>query len=339
VIRETAARVRTCPICGRRSETLLYSISSAEAVGDFAAGLEKPQYIEVQRSIERIWARQSCDFLLCEECTFGFADPFVAATPELYARLYSTTAPYAESKWEFERTLSAIGALVQSGKMDEFAMVDVGAGAGAFASRASDAFSGKTTILCTEYSECGLDLIRDRGLSCLRGGLMDIDTNEYAHRFDILSLFQVLEHMDDVDAVFGRLSALATDRAHLFIAVPNHQQRSYFDTLGFHEDRPPVHVARWNRRSLEIVAGRHGWKLEEDATQPQPFSSKVRRLAVQFYLADPGVERLGRVRQRSIRRALRAGLIALFLLRSPRAVLGLTSKNLGTAYWAHLSRG
>ena len=338
MIRETAARARTCPICGHRSETLLYSISSAVAAKVFAVGLERPQYIEVQRSIERIWARESCEFLLCEECTFGFADPFVAATPEFYARLYNTPTGYAESKWEFERTISAIGAMVHNAKMDKFAMLDVGAGAGAFASRASDAFSGRTTILCTEYSECGRELIRDQGLSCLQGGLMDIDAIEYAHGFDIICLFQVLEHMDHVDSVFGQLTALASDSAHLFIAVPNHKQRSYFDTLGFHEDLPPVHIGRWNRRSLGLVAERHGWKLEEDATQPQRFTSKVRRLAGQFYLADSAVQRLGRLRHRSIRRALRAGLIALLLLRSVRAVLGLTSKNLGTAYWAHLSR-
>ena len=291
----------------------------------------------MQRSIERIWAAQSCDFLLCEQCTFAFADPFVAATQEFYTRLYSTTTHYADAKWEFARTLTAIRALVQGGKLNSFAVLDVGAGAGAFASQASDVFPGKATILCTEYSESGRDLIRERGLSCLQGGLMDIDTSKYAHTFDIICLFQVLEHMDDVDSVFRQLAALASDRAHLFIAVPNPRQRSYFDSLGFHEDQPPVHVARWNRRSLEILAERHSWHFEEDATQPQSFSSKVRRLAVQFYLADPGVERLGRVRQRFVRRALRAGLIALFLLRSVRAVLGLRSKNLGTAYWAHLS--
>jgi len=330
--------VTPCPVCGGRSGTTIYSVTSEVAARIFAPDLEEPLRREVQRSIERIWAGPSCDFVRCDQCTFCYAEPFNPATPEFYASLYSATEAYAESKWEFERTMRAIETLVQSGRLAEFSLVDIGAGSGAFASRASNAFSGIGRILCTEYSESGREQMRARGLTCLSGGLMDIDVVEFSHCFDILCLFQVLEHLADVDAVFDRLSVLATDGAHLFIAVPNYQQRSYFDGHGFHEDMPPVHVARWNRRSLEIAAERHGWRVEEGELEPEPYSSKLKRFAWQFYIWDPGVRRLGRVRRRHVRRALRATLIALFVLRSVPSVLDLRSRDMGTAYWVHLSR-
>jgi hypothetical protein len=335
---DTTNRRTACPVCGHQAGRLLYSISSGEAAGAFASAGGRDQRVELQRAIERIWGRESCDFLQCEECTFCFAAPFAAATPDFYARLYCTPAGYSESKWEFQRSLSAIEEVLRSSEKDEFAAADIGAGTGAFASQLSRTLPAGSRLFCTEYSDCGIDLIRGRGIPCMQGGLMDISITEFDHAFDILSLFQVLEHLDDVDAVFHRLHALAAEKAHLFLAVPNGLQRAYFDTLGFHEDRPPVHVARWNRRSLLIVAEKHGWKLEEDAIEPEKFHSKVRRLAAQFCLTDRGIIALGTVRPRPLRRLLRGGLVFLFLLRSARAVIGLSSECLGTSYWVHLSR-
>lgn len=166
----------------------------------------------------------------------------------------------------------------------------------------------------------------------------DVDVQEHRHAFDVLCLFQVLEHMDDLESVFGRLSLLARDKGHLFVAVPNHAQRAYFDKSGFHEDMPPVHVGRWTRQSLETVASRHGWRLEEDESQPESYFSKLGRFAYQYCQSSSSFEALGRVRQRHVRRALRGALVAAFLLTSLPAVNGLRSKNMGSNYWAHLSK-
>jgi SAM-dependent methyltransferase len=327
-----------CPVCGNRDGTLLYSVDSDTAARRFAEGSDQQRVRKVRSAIEVIWGQPSCDYVRCPQCSFAFAHPFAAATPAFYAALYERGAGYSEWKWEFQRTLDALETLVVRRELQDFTLLDIGAGAGAFASRVLDGITACQGLLCTEYSEYGRDKIETRGIRCVQGGLNDVDTHEHRHAFDVLCLFQVLEHMDDLESVFNRLSLLARDRGHMFIAVPNRVQRSYFDKSGFHEDMPPVHIGRWTRQSLEAIASRHGWRLEEDEIEPEPYLSKLRRFAYQYYASSTSVEALGEVKHRYVRRTLRATLVALFLLSSLPALNGLRSKSLGTAYWAHLSK-
>ena len=327
-----------CPVCGKEGGVLLYSVDSEMASSRFAEGLDRRRAGELRSEIEMIWDGQFCDYVRCPECSFTFADPFVAATPALYAALYETGSGYSVWKWEFQRTIDAIKTLVIRGDLKAFALLDIGAGAGHFASRVLAQIDECRSLLCTEYSEYGRKEIERRGMRCVQGGLNDVDVQEHEHTFDVLCLFQVLEHMDDLESVFSRLSLLARDEGHLFVAVPNHAQRSYFDTYGFHEDMPPVHVGRWTRQNLEVIASRHGWSLEEDESQPEAYLHKLRRFVAQYCRSSSSFAALGHVRQRYVRRALRAALAGVFLLTSVPAAYGLRSKNLGSAYWAHLSR-
>ena len=328
----------TCPVCGSQNGTILYSVDSDTAARRFSEGSEKNWTQEARSAIELTWGQQTCDYVRCPQCSFAYADPFIAATPSFYAALYESGAEYAEWKWEFQRTFEALALLKAAGRLPPFALLDIGAGTGRFASRILDRVAGCRGLLCTEYSEYGRNEIAARGMRCVRGGLSDVDMQEYRSAFDVLCLFQVLEHMDDLESVFSRLSHLARDKGHLFIAVPNHAQRAYFDRWGFHEDMPPVHIGRWTRQSLEVVASRHGWRLEEDEIEAESYLSKLRRLAVQYSQSSSAFEALGSVRSRGVRRTLRAVLVAVFLITSFPAAYGLRSASLGSAYWAHLSK-
>ena len=327
-----------CPICGNRDGRVLYSVGSDTAARRFGEGSDEPHVSDVRSAIEAIWGRRSCDYVCCPQCSFAFADPFVAATPAFYAELYDSDSGYAEWRWEFQRTFDVLRMLAATGDLRAFTLLDVGAGAGGFASRILSEIADCRDLLCTEYSEYGRDRIRRRGIRCVQGGLNDVDVQEHRHAFDVICLFQVLEHMNDLEAVFCRLSLLARDTGHLFIAVPNHAQRAYFDKWGFHEDMPPVHIGRWTRQSLEIIANRHGWRLEEDETEPAPYVSVLSRFTVEYCRSSSPFAALGRVKQRHVRRALRSVLVAAFLLTSLPAVYGLRSQNFGSAYWVHLSK-
>ncbi|MBN1460292.1 MAG: class I SAM-dependent methyltransferase [Armatimonadetes bacterium] len=327
-----------CPLCGKNAEAVLYSVDSETAARALFGESDDRRVLEARASIEALWAGQSCYYLQCRHCSFSFADPFVAAPPSLYAALYRSSTPYSQWKWEFQRTIDALRTLVDVSELQGFRLLDIGAGDGAFVSGVRDRIPECQSPICTEYSEYGRNAIERRGIACVKGGLDDSALDDYQRSFDVISLFQVLEHLNDLDAVFHRLSFLARDRAHMFVAVPNHAQRSYFDRSGFHEDMPPIHIGRWTRQCLQLIAGRHGWQVREDEIEPQSLLSKLRRYAYQFYRSSPSIKAMGKVRQRHLRRVLRGSLIVLFLLRSIPAVAGLSRRSLGSVYWAHLSK-
>ena len=333
----TSHSITKCPICGSHSVELMYSLSSVQVVDSLVSGPWESKSTELLQSVEQVWNRKFCQFFKCNHCSFSFSDPFISATERVYSLLYCTTLVYPESKWEFERTLSSLKFLTDCGQLGEFSITDIGAGVGGFVSQVSTSFSKKIKILCTEYSETSVSAIRRSGISCFHGGLMDLDLKQYLHSFDILCLFQVLEHMDDLDSVFEQLTLLASENAHIFIAVPNYKMRAYFDALGFFEDRPPIHVSRWNRYCLEMLATRHGWKLLEDEIQPESYFSKLKHYAALLYTTSPSVMKLRKIELGFLRRTLIGGLIVLLLARSLRSVIGLKDNELGTAYWAHLT--
>ena len=100
-----------CPICTYTKNKLLYSVSSSEAARHFLVthGLENSALSIIDEKIISLWNNKTAAIVLCKNCSFAFADPFIAGDYEFYNLLPHAAGEGAENwKWEFDKTYKKI---------------------------------------------------------------------------------------------------------------------------------------------------------------------------------------------------------------------------------------
>lgn len=85
-------------------------------------------------------------------------------------------------------------------------------------------------------------------------------------RFDVVTMFEVIEHLDDFDPVLRDCVALLKPGGHLVISAPNNEM-SWRPPLDF----PPHHLSRFSPRSLRSMASRFGLDPVSSAEQSSLF--------------------------------------------------------------------
>jgi 2-polyprenyl-3-methyl-5-hydroxy-6-metoxy-1,4-benzoquinol methylase len=95
-------------------------------------------------------------------------------------------------------------------------LLDIGAGIGQFLYFAKDDFAAEGT----EVSESAIKVAKQKyGLSLKKGQVEDIDFGD--SRFDVITLFHVLEHVPNPSQLIRRCYDLLNQQGVLIIAVPN----------------------------------------------------------------------------------------------------------------------
>jgi 2-polyprenyl-3-methyl-5-hydroxy-6-metoxy-1,4-benzoquinol methylase len=158
-----------------------------------------------------------CNLCRCEDCGYVFDNP----RPSLSAivSFYSTPRKYdswldvensREQLWN--RRLEKLLAHPQSGNL-----LDVGAGIGQFLNIAKPHFQ---SVSGTEVSETALKIAKDKyGLELQQGQLEDCYFPN--NSFDTITLFHVLEHVQDPNKTIVRCKELLKAGGLLLICVPN----------------------------------------------------------------------------------------------------------------------
>jgi len=327
-----------CPVCGSASTDVLFVVSNHDVARHFFSDERDPRSHRLADRVETLWHQRTCKFLHCPRCDFSFADPFTAGDDEFYRIAYGEGTTYPEWKWEFRRTLDEIESLCRASPQGPLSLLEIGAGNGTFVKRIAPRWIEKESVTCVEFSEPGVAAIRDYGIRCLSQDVRGIENHELGGPFDVVCLFQVLEHLDGLDHFFARLMEVTRKGSHVFLAVPNPLQRAFFDSYGLYQDLPPAHVGRWTPAPLGVIAARHGLRIVATEVQPEGLSSK----ALKFSLLRLRSCRVGgfidRIHARWIRRLLRSATLPPIVLLSIGALISLRSQELGTALWIHLRR-
>ena len=96
------------------------------------------------------------------------------------------------------------------------ALLDIGAGIGQFLFFAGHDFE----VQGTEISKTAIKTAKEKyNLNLIKGEIEDIDFGD--RRFDVITLFHILEHVPDPSSVIERCYELLSDKGVLIIAVPN----------------------------------------------------------------------------------------------------------------------
>lgn len=319
-----------CPLCSNHSPKLLYEVKSELAARHVLGKAGADRVEPLAAHIRKLWNQDACGFYECERCDFSFAYPFIGGDADFYRTAYEG-AFYPRWKWEFEKTAGILSNLSPGTRLT---LLEVGAGTGMFIRSISPRLFPKADVRCIEYSESGAAAIREYGIRCSTEDIAGIDCRQFGAPFDVVCMFQVLEHMERFDDVFRVLSGLTRAGGHVFIAVPNPAQRKFFDTQDLCQDIPPTHVSRWSSTAVGTLAARHGFEIESFESEPEGWFGK----AVRFLFLKLEVIGLQRIPLRLVRRALTVLVLPFLAFVNLPALVKLRARELGTSLWIYLRK-
>jgi SAM-dependent methyltransferase len=192
----------------------------------------------------------------CRKCEFTFCHPMRAAD----GGCYEANAEY-EDRWEFQWVANRLDALALRG-----AVLDIGCGDGRFLSGLADRF----TLTGLDLNPSAIERAR------LTRGLKDVYTltieemrqrTDLAGTYDVVTLFHVLEHVEDPAGLIASIAACLRPGGLLALSVPN-PERLALRWCREEWDYPPHHLTRWTPHALRNVLRDHGFQVHEQHGEP-----------------------------------------------------------------------
>jgi len=254
-----------CPACsGNVPRQPLRTFGHAEAAQHFVLAEEFPeQHARLTAHIAKLWGGTQCSLLACSGCGLQFAWPFVAGDGAFYNLAYPYS-DYPSERWEWERTLQSL----QRDPVPGGPVLEIGSGFGYFLRKLSPALVAPERVRAIEYNDTARAQITAHGYTAYGVDVRDARFTAWRGQLGAVFMFQVLEHMDGLDALFTRLAELLAPGASVFIAVPNVHRISFNERHDSLLDMPPNHISRWTEDSFTALAERLGWTVAERDVQP-----------------------------------------------------------------------
>jgi SAM-dependent methyltransferase len=186
----------------------------------------------------------------CADCGFELFDPSLAGNSLFYQCLESPDY-YCPTRPEFARTVRFA---VKQGLMN---VLDVGCGAGAFLDQARKA--GLQTF-GLELNPSAAEKARAKGHVIFDRLLPEVPADACPGGFDLITLFQVLEHVPNPVDILKQASARLKPGGYISIAVPSKSGIYRFMPWDPHQ-WPPHHISRWCLHDFNILTKQTGLRL------------------------------------------------------------------------------
>jgi hypothetical protein len=328
-----------CPACcSSTDQQLVFTVTAEEAANDFirSEGVDGDVAALVSE-IQSLWGGNQCSVLRCAGCGTRHASPHVGGSAAFYAYAYPPSRNwYPPVRWEHRFSVDrAMERLQPDGRL-----LEVGAGDGAFIRLLLAAGARPEQLTATEYSAPGRESMERLGV---KAWAEDFRSDHFGEsEYDVVALFQVLEHLDRLDDAMTALMRLTTPRSSVFISVPNVEEIDWHERHRGLRDMPPNHISTFSLQGLVSLASRHGWQVAESMREPEGVLRHAKRLAVARAFRRrqrPGglARSVDRIANRRLRRAAMAGVAATQL---PASVAHAAREpgRPGEALWVQLRR-
>ena len=269
-----------CPFCSHKAGYALYEVTSAEAAAHFvSASRDRARNTRLQAIVERHWRGPSCQLVECGGCAGVFASPFVGGDSEFYQAAYDEQKVgfYPADRWEYGESLR-----LSRTPFETSSCLEIGAGDGAFVKRLIGAGVPPGAITVLEYSRYGKAAMRRRYPAAdVRDGdeLRDLPDGAFSHAF----LFQVLEHLGDLNSFVSQLRRVLKPGGLVFMSVPNPRWIEFNERNGLLLDMPPNHISRFTDGAVKSLSSRSGFSLEELADEGSSWKRAVRQFLAYRY--------------------------------------------------------
>ena len=212
----------------------------------FSRDIIKLYHDQLGIDVSRFFSEMESFFLYqCKQTGYRFYHPKgIEGDGLFYATLQQSLGDKYYHDWKFEYEL-AFSMLKPEDKV-----LDIGCGIGKFLDRAKDKVK---EVAGLELNEKAISICKANGLTVYNELIGEHE--KYRHEYyDVVCLFQVLEHIYDVREFLEHALKVLKKGGKLVIGVPNNEP--YF--LGYDKyctlNLPPHHMGLWNKQVFERIA-------------------------------------------------------------------------------------
>jgi SAM-dependent methyltransferase len=199
-----------------------------------------------------VGVEENSDIILwrCAGCGFEFFDPALAGNSLFYQCLESSDY-YTPDRPEFQRTVQMA---THKGLSN---VLDVGCGDGSFLDLARSA--GLRTV-GLELNPSAAGKARAKGHVIFDRLLHEVPVEACPDGFDLITLFQVLEHVPDPVGILKQASARLKPGGYVSIAVPS--KSGIYHYMPWDPSQwPPHHISRWSLKDFQTLSRQTGLRL------------------------------------------------------------------------------
>ena len=266
-----------CPLCGSPDS---HSIDTA-IYSDIWKWLETEWGAQFSpATIESHFQADCIELRSCSGCGLQYWFPSLPGSPAFYAELTSTAdGYYSPEKWEFD--------YVERSLNPDYSVLDVACGSGAFVLSIKDLVREAIGI---DTNAPAVELASISGAT-----VHEVSIDEFSQSnqdgFDIVTAFQVIEHLDAIMPFVDSCYQCVKPGGRLILSVPNRERRTHTQLEAL--DHPPHHITRWSDAQLQTVAALLGAELldvEQQSMDKRQIINAFRKkeLAVMFAENLPG---------------------------------------------------
>ena len=327
-----------CPVCKSSDIINLYHITSHDSALVSTGDETSEKYSVLKKEIENIWSGNDANMKRCGNCSFVFAQPFIAGSSYFYSVFYSNADYYPQWKWDYEKSLEFLKHTIIPKNSGEYTLLELGAGNGAFVKKVCETLIPAKNIVCTEFSDYGVENIRKVGINCYQENVW-ILKDKIKRKFDFICMFQILEHIDRLELTLQTLTEITTDHAFLLITVPNHKHHEFYDDEGINLDLPPIHISRWNAESIRYLFTQYGWEIIAHRYQPINFLLELRHyLTYKYHSHRKLLTAVKKIRSKIIRKIALFSILVILFFKYLKRIVILRFSNNGISQWFCLKK-
>jgi SAM-dependent methyltransferase len=135
-------------------------------------------------------------------------------------------------------------------------LLDIGCGRGTFL---NEARKRGYLVAGIDFDRLNVELAKTRfGLNEVKAETLEVFVQKNPRkRFDVITFFEVLEHLPDPREFLRTVRSLLNPGGYIALSVPNRNR--YIDTIAY-LDHPPYHLTRWTGKALQCVLMLEGFE-------------------------------------------------------------------------------
>jgi len=192
----------------------------------------------------------------CPECEFAFGYPFVGGDEAFYQILHEQKG-YPAWRWDYDIAIRDALNPIGGGRV-----LDVGAGVGMFLQKLPSTWQR----FAVESSEITRDALRQKDIHVFQD--LSSATSTATGTFQVITLFQVLEHISEFKMVLEQCRSLLVSGGCIVITVPDGEAMIRQEKLTGCPDMPPNHIGKWTEKSLTLALRNAGFIAEPAIFEP-----------------------------------------------------------------------